>query len=79
MFTFSELNSRTIGQILKAVSAFSIAADINIVVRFQPPSLDGIFHLPWLKQKLADGFEALLGFVGYPLEPRLGVRHNREC
>ena len=30
--------------------AFSIAADIDIVMRFQPPSLDGIFHLPCLNR-----------------------------
>jgi hypothetical protein len=43
MFTFSKFNRLTIGQILKAVSAFSVAADINIIMRFQPPSLDRIF------------------------------------
>jgi hypothetical protein len=26
--------------------AFSIAADIDIVMRFQPPSIDGFFHIP---------------------------------
>jgi hypothetical protein len=45
LFTFSELNSSTIEQILKCVSTFSIAEDNNVVVRFEPPSLDGIFHL----------------------------------
>jgi hypothetical protein len=46
----SELHNRTIGHVLKAVSALSVAADINIVMRFQPPSLDRIFHLRHLDQ-----------------------------
>jgi hypothetical protein len=53
LFTLSVLNSGTIGQILKAASAFSINADIDIVMRFQPPSLYGFFHLPSLRQKAA--------------------------
>jgi len=52
MFTLSVLNSRIIGQMLNGIMATSIAADIDIVMRFQPPSLDSFFHIPRSSEKL---------------------------